>query len=38
MKIYKTTLLDYYNNISNFDKKNPDYAGNNIIDKKYLKN
>ena len=36
LKFYKTTLLDYYNNISNFDKKNPDYAGNNIIDKKYL--
>lgn len=35
-KFYKTTILDYYNNINNFSKNNPDYAGNNIIDKKYL--
>ena len=36
-QFYKTTLLNYYNNINNFNKINPDYAGNNIINKKYLK-
>ena len=35
-KFYKTKLLNYYNNINNFDKNKPDYAGNNIINKKYL--